>query len=133
MCYLYDGNEPILDKLMRYKEHKQDFVLPETYRNTTKQRVTKVVWKSQKRWDKNSLPLKPGQILRFSPTQKDEMVGTALLKNNLSAKSAHSITEITTLTSIHLKNYTEKLVLQTRYTRNTMHTSGNLVFYSGST
>lgn len=48
------------------------------------------------------------------------MVGTALLKNNLSAKSAHYITEITTLTSIHLKNYTEKLVLQTRYMRNTM-------------
>lgn len=49
MCYLYDGNEPILDKLMRYKKHKQDFVLPETYRDTTKQRVTKVVWKSQKK------------------------------------------------------------------------------------
>lgn len=48
MCYLYDGNEPIVD-LMRHKKHKQDFVLPETYRDTTKQRVTKVFWKSQKK------------------------------------------------------------------------------------
>lgn len=35
--------------LMRHKKHKQDFVLPETYRDTTKQRVTKVFWKSQKK------------------------------------------------------------------------------------
>lgn len=31
------------------------------------------------------------------------MVGTALLKNNLSANSAHYITGIITLTAIHLK------------------------------
>lgn len=49
MCYLYNGNGPIVDKLMRHKKQKQDFVLPETYRDTTKQRVTKVVWKSQKK------------------------------------------------------------------------------------
>lgn len=48
MCYLHDGSEPIVDKLMKHKKHKQDFVLPETYRNTTKQRVTKVVWSQKK-------------------------------------------------------------------------------------
>lgn len=41
------------------------------------------------------------------------MVGTALLKNNFPVNSAHCITGIITLPAIHLKNYTEKLVLQT--------------------
>lgn len=115
MCYLYNGNEPIVDKLMRHKKHKQDFVLPESYIGTQNKEWPKLSGRVRKRWDKKFTTLETKSNIRFSPTQKDEMVGTALLKNNLSVNSAHYITGMITLTAIHLKNYTEKLVLQTRW------------------
>lgn len=70
MCYLYDGNEPIVDKLMRHKNINKTLFCQKLLSETAQNKEDQSCLEESEKDGIKIHPLKPSQILDSPPLKK---------------------------------------------------------------